>query len=250
MLQRAAQLTNAIPDYKRHGFLFDSAIFLTNGLGATQMGPEVSELSDPFIGLLLVIAILTQLVGAALKKKPLGRRLALRMRHKADVLDRAMDGLLILHLILFTLVTIMALSLLGIAPAELGDAWAALGLGIGACVTYFVWKAGRGGHNEQVDETAPEGLISTEYLADGLLWISVSIVTLMLWGMFAGDVGTAAGIGLNVRAVVLLWALSVLFVAFYLPARYLFLVEDYRSPSTWLQMWLAMLPVARLVLVG
>ena len=39
-------------------------------------------------------------------------------------------------------------------------------------------------------------------------------------------------------------------VEFYLPDRYLFLVENYRYGRTWPPMWAAMLPIAWLILVG
>lgn len=248
MPHRVNQLTHAIAAEKRRGLLFDGAVFLSVGLGAGLIAGDAGALTDTFVGFLLLFALLTQIVGALLKKGPLGRRLAVRERRaQADLLDRFMDGLLVLHFILFTVITLMALALLGVAPGELSDGWVALGLSCGALATFAVWRAAKVGEGSA---GATHFSAGTEYLADGLLWISVSIVTHTFWVMLAGDVGVAAGIGLNGRALVLLIALSFLFVAFYLPARYLFLVEDYRSPLTWLQMWLVMLPVARLVLSG
>jgi hypothetical protein len=51
------------------------------------------------------------------------------------------------------------------------------------------------------------------------------------------------GIGLGGRGSVVLCGMSLLFVFFYLPGRFLFFVEDARPPLTWVQSWLAMLPV-------
>jgi hypothetical protein len=92
--------------------------------------------------------------------------------------------------------------------------------------------------------------IVQETLADGLLLISVSIITRFFWESWYLELEPSRGIGFTSRAIVLLVALSLLFVVFYLPSRYLFLVEDYRYGRTWIRMWVAMLPIAWLVLVG
>lgn len=204
---------------------------------------------------MLLVALLAQLGGAWLKGPHLGQRLAHSVeRDSPDLLDRAMQALLFLHFILFALVTLMGLILAGIAPIDFGDAWVALSLAVAALTTIIVWQAGMPPKEAQLQDSIggeEAGFnAGSEYLGDALLWISVSIITSTFWGMLIGDVGTAVGIGLNLRALVLLLASSFLFVVFYLPARYLFLVEDYRSPLTWLQMWLVMAPLTRLVLVG
>ena len=41
-----------------------------------------------------------------------------------------------------------------------------------------------------------------------------------------------------------------MFVFFYLSGRYLYLVEDHRSPVTWIQVWLAILPAYKVILIG
>ncbi len=92
--------------------------------------------------------------------------------------------------------------------------------------------------------------IAQEALADGLLWISVSIITRFFWESWYIEIETSRGIGFSQRGIVLLVSLSLLFVVFYIPSRYLFLVEDYRYGRTWVRMWVAMLPLAWLVLVG
>ena len=58
--------------------------------------------------------------------------------------------------------------------------------------------------------------------------------TLFDLGVFLGSWGLLA---LNPAA------LAALFVVFYLPSRYLFLVEDYLHPTTWLRLWLVLLPI-------
>jgi hypothetical protein len=78
----------------------------------------------------------------------------------------------------------------------------------------------------------------------------VSIVTRFFWETWYLEIEPSRGIGISLRAIVLLVSLSLLFVVFYMPSRYLFLVEDYRYVRTWVRMWIAMLPLAWLVLVG
>jgi hypothetical protein len=124
----------------------------------------------------------------------------------------------------------------------------AVSLLIGGLLTYFVWRAGK--RPDKVPTKVINYPIAQEALADGLLWISVSIITRFFWETWYLEIEPSRGIGISLRAVVLLVSLSLLFIVFYIPSRYLFLVEDYRYGKTWVRMWVAMLPLAWLVLVG
>ena len=54
----------------------------------------------------------------------------------------------------------------------------------------------------------------------------------------------------NLFALVLVAAVSALFVVFYVPSRLLFLAEDYKYPATWIRLWLvAMLPLLTIVFI-
>ena len=89
-----------------------------------------------------------------------------------------------------------------------------------------------------------------EMAADLLLYASMLAMTYFFWGLMYEDIDNIRGVGLAPRGVVFLVAASLLFVVFYLPQRFLFLVEDYYSCRTWVQVWAAMLPLAYLVLIG
>ncbi len=147
----------------------------------------------------------------------------------------------------------MTLGLLGVV--DLGDRsssgddlWVGVSLLIAGLLTYTVWRAGK--RPEKGPTKMIKYPIAQEALADGLLWISVSIVTRFFWETWYLEIEPSKGMGFSLVAVVLIVALSLLFVVFYMPSRYLFLVEDYRYGKTWVWMWVAMLPLVWLILVG
>ena len=241
------------PDRVR-GFIFDLAVLAGNIVFTVSILAQSENLPDRTIGILLGVAVITQLLGAVLKTNPLKYRLSgTSLRPTADMLDKFMSALLFLHFILFTIICLMSLALLGVVDLEETassgqDIWVAVSLLIGGLLTYFVWRAGK--QPDRVPTKMIKYPIAQEALADGLLWISVSIITRFFWETWYLEIEPSRGIGISLRAVVLLVSLSLLFIVFYIPSRYLFLVEDYRYGRTWVRMWVAMLPLAWLVLVG
>jgi hypothetical protein len=209
---------------------------------------------DRTIGILLGVAVTSQLLGAVLKTGPLHYRLSgISPRQKADVLDKFMSVLLFWHFILFTIISLMSMGLLGIVDfvdrsSSGDDLWVGVSLLIAGLLTYFVWRAGK--RPDKIPTKMIKYPIAQEALADGLLWISVSIITRFFWDTWYLEIEPTRGIGFSSKGIVLLVALSLLFVVFYIPSRYLFLVEDYRYVRTWARMWVAMLPLVWIVLVG
>jgi hypothetical protein len=241
------------PDRVR-GFIFDLAVLAGNIVFTVSILDRSENLSDRNIGYLMLAAVITQLLGAVLKAGPLQyRRSGKSSRQTEDVLDKFMGVLLFFHFILFTVTCLMSLALLGVVDLEGAassgqDIWIAVSLLIGGLLAYTVWRAGK--RTDRVPTKMIKYPIAQEALADGLLWISVSIVTRFFWEIWYLEIEPVRGIGFSPRAIVLLVSLSLLFVVFYLPSRYLFLVEDYRYGRTWVRMWAAMLPLAWLVLIG
>ena len=241
------------PDRVR-GFIFDLAVLAGNIVFTVSILDRSENLSDRNIGYLMLAAVITQLLGAVLKAGPLQyRHSGKSSRQTEDVLDKFMGVLLFFHFILFTLTCLMSLALLGVVDLEGAassgqDIWIAVSLLIGGLLAYTVWRAGK--RTDRVPTKMIKYPIAQEALADGLLWISVSIVTRFFWEIWYLEIEPVRGIGFSPRAIVLLVSLSLLFVVFYLPSRYLFLVEDYRYGRTWVRMWVAMLPLAWLVLIG
>ncbi|MFZ1400111.1 MAG: hypothetical protein WAS33_24625 [Candidatus Promineifilaceae bacterium] len=217
-----------------HGFVFDLAIFLGSwGLLALNL----AALPDRWVGGLLGTAVLTQIGGATLKGRYLPHRLP---PTASDAFTRFMQLLLLLHFILFTVMSLLGAALLGwYVPDAAGEnGWVLLAFVLGSLATGQVYRA------TQPALAAPTAQHSAaEYAADALLWLSVLITTALMWDGLFTDLGAGVGVGFTPRGVVLALALAALFVVFYLPARTLFLVEDYRHPATWLRLWLVLLPL-------
>ncbi len=241
------------PDRVR-GFVFDLAVLAGNIIFTVSILDRSEDIPDRDIGILLFAAITTQFLGAVLKAGPLQYRLSGKTpRQSEDVLDKFMGVLLFFHFLLFTIICLMSLGLLGIVDlvdrsSSGDDLWVGVSLLIAGLLTYIVWRAGKRPEKEATKMI--KFPIAQEALADGLLWISVSIITRFFWETWYLEIEPVRGIGISLRAIVLLVSLSLLFVVFYLPSRYLFLVEDYRYGRTWIRIWVAMLPLAWIVLVG
>lgn len=217
-----------------HGFVFDLAIFL-GSWGLLLHSP--AELPDQWIGGLLVTAVLTQILGASLKSHFLPHRLP---PYANTIFFRFMQLLLLLHFILFTVMSLLGFALLGwYLPESSGENWWILfAFGLGGAATTQVYRAAK-----PVSARGKMIHVAAEYTADALLWLSVLITTALMWDSFFTDLGAGIGSGLTPRGFLLALSLAALFVVFYLPARYLFLVEDFRHPATWLRLWLVLLPI-------
>jgi hypothetical protein len=161
--------------------------------------------------------------------------------------------LLFLHFILMTVSILMAFVAGGLYGGEAAgdvagsDLWIAAALLVGGLTTAVVYRGGR------APLPGAQAVVRRpwiEFLADGLLWFSVMVLTRLFWGLVLAEIDPVRGIGLSGRGIVLLLALTLLFVVFYLPQRYLFMIEDYRSRLTWIQVWLAVTPAYVAILVG
>lgn len=214
--------------------------------------PAPDDVPGRMAGTLLALAVATQLGGALLKRGPLVNRLRRRDPAPTSMFPRGfMAAVLFFHFILFTVATLMSVMLLTHDPAtgaaDIGNGTTMLGIVAGGVVTGVVAWAARVPAKDVVGMAQSPAI---EMLADLLLWTSMIIMTYFFWGLMYSDIENVRGIGLSARGVVMLVASSLLFVVFYLPERYLFLVEDYQSPWTWVQVWAAMLPLTFLVVVG
>ena len=245
---------SAVADDKIHGLIFDGAMFLGNLTLVGYLPRLGDEVAEPTAGALMLLAVLTQLGGAWWKKRYLGRRLVSRKPLPSHgIAGGFMNVLLFLHFLLFSVITLFGLALLGVYEIEgtesflRGDVWIPVALIIGGTTTFIVRRAGQPSESSTGAGAAPGWL---EYGADGLLWVSVSIVTRTFWDGLIAMMEPSRGIGLGALGIVLLAAMFLLFVFFYLPGRYLFLVEDYDSPLTWVQVLIAMLPIVWLVIIG
>lgn len=239
---------------KVHSLVFDGASFFGNVVlfgSLPRLGDEVDESTA---GFLVLLAVLTQIAGAWWKKGFLAQRLTHRVLPPSNGLGRGfMNILLFLHFLLFSVMAIFAFALLGIyeisgsASFYKGDIWIIVGFVVGGFATFLVQTAEQ---RPEVNARAKNRPPWLEFGADGLLWVSVSLVTRIFWDGLVGLIEPSRGIGISGQGIVLLVAVSFLYVFFYLPGRYLFLVEDYQSVLTWVQVGIVMLPVVWLVIIG
>ncbi len=249
------RLSGLLLPHRFHGFIFDGLVLTGNVVFLTSFSGFGEELPERTAGFLLLLAILAQFLGALAKTGPLQQRLSRSAPPKTPGCSgRFMTLLIFLHFILFTVAVAMSFGFLGIVDLDSAggeaslDLWPAIAMLIAGITTFAVWRAGRRSTREVQERIMLPGL---EYGADVLLSLSVTIITGFFWDTVVfGSIDSIRGIGFGIRGMVLLSSVSLLFVVFYLPSRYLFLVEDSHYSGTWVRVWLVMLPLAWRMLIG
>ena len=236
------------------GLLFDLTMIIVNFyiLGSIHRTP-LEQFSNLTIGILLGVGILTQFSGALLKAGPLQQRIGLLETEKSETREGCMGCLSFIHFIFFLIVIGMSLSLVGLIDLNESNGgkefiWVIVSMLIAAVVSGTVWLAVR----SPTDQNGRDiWLPYQEILANVLLLISASIITRFFWTALLLESEPPSYMGLSMRAFVYIAAVSALFMVFYVPARLLFLAEDYKYPMTWLRLWLvAMFPLLAIVFVG
>jgi hypothetical protein len=237
-----------------HGFVFDGATILANFyvLGSIIRSP-IEEFSDRRIGILLGLGVLSHFVGALLKKGPLQRRIEELEGDKSASRENLLGCLSFIHFIFFLLVTAMSLALLGFVKLnESNDSrqlvWVLIAFVVATITSGTVWQAIRYPANKK---DAATWWRYQEVPANILLWISATIITRFFWDALLLESEPPTYMGFSLRAILLIAAVSALFMVFYVPARLPFLAEDYKYPTTWFRLWLvAMFPLITIVFFG
>lgn len=224
------------------GLVLDGAVFLFNLFLAAPLARLVAENQGfhPVFGVALFAAIAVYAAGAGLKRLPLQSRLQAPDRPKIPTAMAVVFFILaVMHLGLF-----LAGASFG-TEAVFGEAEGKRYL-LPAIIAGFlptamlIWAIIP--PRKPADE--PGRLASRELVADLLLYLA--LVVIMVWwdGFWAAYLasGKQASLAMNILLVVLI---AVPFAIFYLAPRFLFLLEDWRSPATWLRAFLVMLPLAR-----
>lgn len=236
-----------------HGLLFDGAIILANFyVIGTMAGSPLEEMGDRTIGLWLTAGTVAHLLGALLKKGPLQFRIGTVQEGKSGGRENLLGCLSFAHFIFFLIVTVMAFSLLGfIDPDASGGSgetfWILVSFAASFIISWTVWSSIR----YRAGQADPRiWWRYQEIPADALLWMSATILTRFFWDALLFGSEAPSYIGFTGRAMVLVTAMSCLFLVFYLPTRLLFLAEDYKYPATWFRLWLvAMLPLISVVFI-
>ena len=148
-MNRFQQLSISTKPNTIHGFIFDLVVLAGNIVFVLSVLDQTENLPDRTIGLLLAMAIITQLIGALLKTNPLKHRLFEQStRSAAGIPEIFMDVLIFFHFILFSIICLMSLGLLGIVDlvdrsSSGDDIWVGVSLLIAGLLTYTVWRAGK-----------------------------------------------------------------------------------------------------------
>ena len=226
------------------GQIFDAFVLLAN---LFLVGPltelvRATKGFHPLFGFLLIFAVLAYSAGAWLKRDPLQARLAKRTGETAMVFYVLLFVLFVMHLGLFIACLSFALEILnegGLWAWAGTETAAAAAMVLGLLPTIYALRAFLPLRHEVSSdkESAP-----IELIADFAIYLAL-IVLLAWWN------------GVFVEMTVTLppqhWAMEILlsllmlvpFAMFYLAPRILFLVEDYRRPSSWLTIALAVMPL-------
>ena len=233
------------------GFVFDGATFLANFFWLDALfGTPVDDYDDRTIAALLAAGVLTQLLGVMLKKGPLQERLGERKEERSPQADDFLGCLSFVHFIFFLLVVAMTLALAGFI--DLNEAsglrelvWVAISAVVAAATSGLAWLALSPASERERPQVS---WAYQELLGNVLLWISASILTRFFWDALLLETEPPTYMGFAPRAFLLVGASSALFMVFYVPARLLFLAEDYKYPATWIRLWLvAMIPLMTVV---
>jgi len=224
------------------GLVLDGAVFLFNLFLAAPLARliEINQGFHPLFGAALFAAIAAYTVGAWLKRLPLQSRLQAPDRPKLPTGMAVFFFILaVMHLGLFVAGASFGAEALWGEAARQRYTLPAMIAGLLPSVM-LVWAI----IPPRKPQSDPARLAPRELIADLLLYLA--LVVLMVWwdGFWAAYLagGKQGSFLLNLLLVVLI---TVPFAIFYLAPRFLFLVEDWRSPATWVRAFLVMMPLAR-----
>jgi hypothetical protein len=234
------------------GLIFDLAVFvfnvflirlLTRRVGRLMLLTYLEDDAQASRAFFYIItaAMAAQIVGAALKRRPLQTRLAMRGEKASD----NFGCLLILH---FALTLVTGAAILALSPLGPSGGWVVLLFFLCIIPTALVWRA----MTPYGKPPAPDWRNSraAELVAD-LCLFAYMLVNLAVWNtVTSGSAARVEGVGDLFSRALGFVILSPVILLFYLPPRLLFLVEDWKYRATWISMTLAVAPVAYRFIIG
>ena len=234
------------------GLVFDLAVFVFNVFLIRLLTRRVGGLMLlAFLGddtkagrtlfYIITAAVAAQVVGAALKRRPLQARLAMRGEEAAD----GFGCLLILH---FALTLVTGAAILALSPLGPSGGWIVLLFFLCIIPTALVWRA----MTPYGKPPAPDWRSSraAEMVAD-LCLFAYMLVNLAVWNTAtSGSATRVEGVGDFFSRAMGFVIISPVVLLFYLPPRLLFLVEDWKYRATWISMTVAVAPVAYRFIIG
>ncbi|MDQ3920060.1 MAG: hypothetical protein M3348_16465 [Acidobacteriota bacterium] len=238
--------------FNYRGLIFDLAVFVFNvflirlltrrvgGLMLLTFLEDDAQAGHTFF-IIITSAFAAQLVGAALKRRPLQARMAARGEKASD----NFGCLLILH---FALTLVTGSAILALSPLEPSGGLVVLLFFLCLVPTALVWRA----MTPYAKPPAPDWRSSraAEMAAD-LCLFAYMLVNLAVWNtVTSGSAPRVAGVGDFFSRLLGFVIISPIILLFYLPPRLLFLVEDWKYRATWVSMTLAVAPVAYRFIIG
>jgi len=222
---------------KHRTALFDWLSFLLSfSLGFVFPDPGSFAASGIF-STFIFWSLLVFITGALLKDAPLRHRFSQKGSKPPEVpfLLFLVLGHWIIMLAALLLAEPAARSLLGLAPAPVSNYTDSPGYWICFVLSFvFTWIVFRSKKRGLItEEYEPRRLAGQEWLADGLLLVGVGCLSFVFWERSLLGMMTSREIRSFSEIWYLFFLLSFAYLLFYLPLRYLFLVEDYRNGRTW-----------------
>lgn len=235
------------------GLLFDLAVFLLNVFLVRLLTRHIGRLlSQTFLAddpqaartFLIVVsaASAAQIIGAALKRRPLQARLLARGE---GGVSGPLGCFIILH---FALTLITAACIMALVSSKSSGGLTVLVMILSMIPTALVWRALT--PYKKPPEPDWRNSHAVETFAD-LCLFAYMLINLAVWNtVTSGSNVRAEGLGDILSRALGFVLMSPVLLLFYIPPRLLFLVEDYKYPATWISMTLAVAPVAYRLIIG
>lgn len=225
----------------KRGALFDLAILAANLWPVPYLAQlAADESAAPWYGFCLILAVALYSLGAWLKRMPLQARLAARrFLPLPTAVAIALFVLIIMQGALFVFALMLGLENLGL-PAQASPWGAIVTLGVSLLPVGLTIRALL---PMRAAPSAQHELGRREGLADVALY-AAALVMLSVWNTLFIPIMQSARVTHWLAGLMLAVLITVPFAMFYLAPRLLLLAEDWRHPTTWVSVLLAMLPLS------
>ena len=217
--------------------LFDWLV-LTTSFSLSFIFPNfLSVIISPVLPFLMLAAMVLYTTGALLKHLPLDQRAKMRSSGFTDLPYKtflAIGHWIIIYIaILFTKRAITQITGLNVSSTPPGkwDYFMLVDFVLTTYITYMVFHIRKG--KAPARKYTEKYLFRRELVADIFLCISVSILTFIFWEKGIMSLFTYRQPREITDILFMFLLLAICFILFYLPLRYLFLVEDHSSRQTW-----------------
>jgi hypothetical protein len=217
--------------------LFDWLVFMTSTLLGFVFKSLLDFLASPGFSYWIFGGLVAYIIGTWLKKRPLYERMQ-RTGDKPEQIPILLI-LLIGHWLIIFAVFLFSESAMRymlhepqtIGQGKLGGFMISFGMFFSIFMTWYVYHPIR--KFEKITAKPTKKTFYRELTGDILLYLSISFFTFAFWDKGIMTVMSNGMLKTPGDIFVLFLALSMAFGLFYLPLRYLFLLEDHHHRQTW-----------------